>query len=428
MKAVTYSKLSIMMVLQYAVWGIWLPVIASYLQSQTDKGGLGFTPGQVAWILGSAGSIGAVTSPFIAGQIADRWFSAERFLAVLLLLGSIIKWVTAYCTDFSAWLILSILYSILFMPTLALTNSIAFSHIDNPNTQFPRIRMWGTIGWILASWIFPMVWLQSNLHFSWLPPFLVGDELPDSISRLVDSMKIAGVTSILYAGFCLCLPNTPPKRDSVEPLAFRKAFGLFHHKSFAVLVIASLIISVIHQIYFVETAPFFQSIGLRPSSIGPAMSIGQFAEFTIIIFLGWMLTKFGFKWTLFLGCMAYVLRYAIFSATFLPTWVIVTSQLFHGFCYACFFAVSYIYVDRLAAHDIRHSAQTVFSIIILGIGPVLAAPTVVILSRFCQGATAGDLNFSRMWLLISALGALTAFIIATCFKDETKNSLPAVED
>ncbi|MBI1783825.1 MFS transporter, partial [Candidatus Sumerlaeota bacterium] len=158
MEKTNYSKLSLMMFLQYAVWGAWLPVLAQYLQAPVAEKGLGFTGGQVGMILGLAGSIGAVTSPFI-GNLADRKFSAERCLAVLMLIGGIVKWITAYQTSYAAWVILSIVYSIIYMPSISLSNSVAFANIKNADKEFPFIRVWGTIGWIAASWIFPWCFL-----------------------------------------------------------------------------------------------------------------------------------------------------------------------------------------------------------------------------------------------------------------------------
>ena len=161
------SRLGAMMFLQYAVWGIWLPVLATYLQSPIADGGLGFTSGQVGWIIGLAGSIGAI-----------------------------VKIITAYQDTFVAWLVLSIVYSVLYMPTLSLTNVMAFAHLDNPDREWPRIRVMGTFGWIAASWLFPMIWLQSDLQFQALPPFFVGTEAPDATARLVDTLKVSGGLSI----------------------------------------------------------------------------------------------------------------------------------------------------------------------------------------------------------------------------------------
>lgn len=427
MRPSTYWRLSAMMLLQYAVWGFWLPVLARYLQATPSGGGLGFTAGQVGWILGLAGSAGAASAPFIAGQFADRHFSTERFLAVLLLAGGVIKWITAAMTGFWPWLVLSVLYSVLYMPTLALTNSLAFAHLDDPNRQFPRVRVWGTIGWIVASWLFPMVWLQSGLHMQWMPPFASGTEMPDVTARLVDSLRFSGGVSIAYAGLCLFLPHTPPRPDASEPLAFRKAFRLLRRPSFAVLVGASLPISVIHQIYFIQTAPFLSHLGLKDSQIGPAMTIGQFAEIAVIAALGWMLRRMGFRWVVFTGAMAYFARYAVFGTAGLPVWVVVASQALHGFCYACFFAAAYIYVERLADDDIRHSAQTVFGIVILGVGPVVAAPVVAGLARVFA-LPGGGLDYGGLWYTLAGVGLVTAVVFAALFRDETAGDRTNAKD
>ena len=409
-------RLGAMMFLQYALWGAWLPVTARYLSASVAEGGLGFTGSQIGMTLGLAGSIGAVMAPFIAGQIADRYFSTERILAFLVTAGGVVKWITSYQTEYSAWLFLSIIYSVLYMPTLALSNSITFSHIDDQENDFPKIRIWGTIGWIVASWVFPMIWLQTNLNFQWMPPFIVGAEVPNVTSRLADALKFSGLISITYGAFCFLLPHTPPKKDATEKLAFKKAFKLFRFSSFTTLVIASLAVSVIHQIYFLQTGPFLSHIGILDSQIGPAMTIGQFAEILTMAYLGFFLKKLGFKKVITIGIAAYFMRYAIFGTESFPVWVMVVSQAFHGFCYAFFFAAAFIYVDKLADEDVRHSAQTVFGIIILGGGPVIGGW----LSGYLQNIYTVEniFNYSNFWYTVSAIGLATMVFFYAFFREQ----------
>ena len=410
------SRFGAMMFLQYALWGAWLPVTARYLSASISDGGLGFSGAQIGMILGLAGSIGAIAAPFIAGQIADRYFSTERILAFLVTAGGIVKWITASQTDYQSWLVLSIIYSLLYMPTLALSNSITFAHIDDQENDFPKIRVWGTIGWIAASWAFPMIWLQTDLQLQWMPPFIVGAEVPNVTSRLADALKFSGIISISYGAFCFLLPHTPPKRDAVEKLAFKKAFDLFQYSSFTVLVIASLAVSIIHQIYFLQTGPFLSHIGIPDSQIGPAMTIGQFAEILTMAYLGLFLKRLGFKKVITVGIAAYFLRYAIFGTTMLPVWIMVLSQAFHGFCYAFFFAAAYIYVDKMADEDVRHSAQTVFGIIILGGGPVIGGW----LSGYLQNMYTVEnvFSFSNFWYTMSAIGLVTMISFFMLFQEQ----------
>ena len=414
------SRLGVMMFLQYALWGAWLPVTARYLSATISEGGLGFTGSEIGMILGLAGSIGAIAAPFIAGQIADRYFSTERVLAILVTAGGAVKWITAYQTEYGAWLILSILYSVLYMPTLALSNSITFSHIDDQENNFPKIRVWGTIGWIVASWVFPMIWLQQNLHFQWMPPFIVGSEVANVTSRLADALKFSGLISLSYGAFCFLLPHTPPKRDAVEKLAFKKAFELFKETSFTILVVASLAVSIIHQIYFLQTGPFLSHIGILDSQIGPAMTIGQFAEIITMAYLGFFLKRLGFHKVISIGIAAYCVRYAIFGTESFPVWVMVISQAFHGFCYAFFFAAAYIYVDKIADEDVRHSAQTVFGIIILGGGPVIGGW----LSGYLQNVYTvnGIFDYSAFWYILSMIGLATTLFFYFLFQNQLKSN------
>lgn len=371
-------RLSAMMFLQYAVWGAWLPILGRYLGGHLD-----FSGEQIGWIVGAAGAVGAIFAPFIAGQFADRHFAAERFLFVSMILGGAVQYLLAGMTTFTQWIALSCVYSIIYMPTIAISNSLAFSHLREPGRHFPAIRLWGTIGWIAVSWVFPMVWLQTDLKFVSHAPFLAGDERPDVLARLADAMRLSGIVSVVYGLYCLTLPHTPPKK-SIEALAFAKAFGLLRKPGLAVVTLAALPISIIHTIYFIQTPNFLPTLdGMRTSDVQQAMSIGQFSEIFVLAALGFFVRRVGFRWLLTIGCLAYFLRFMIFSIG-APTPLVVASQALHGVCFACFYATAFIYVERVAPSDVRHSAQTVFGIILLGVGPLLASPVLGQVSAYAQ--------------------------------------------
>jgi nucleoside transporter len=412
-------RLCIMMVLQYMVWGAWLPTLGRYLLASTEEGGLGFNMGQVGFIIGVAGSVGAITAPFIAGQLADRYFNQERFLAFLLVLGGIITWTLSMQTTYSAWLWLAIANSVVFMPTLSISNSIAFAHVDGKK-EFNFIRVWGNPGWILGGWCFSWFWLQSDLSFQVMPPFLAGPEVENVTSVIAKSLVFSSVLSFIYAGYCFLLPKTPPKQEGVENMAVAKAFKLFSHPSFTILVIASLAISIIHNIYFISASDFLSKVGVSDSKIAPVMTIGQFAEIIVMTGLALMLRKIGFKWVIFIGAFAYFLRYSIWGTLGLPMEVVVTSQILHGFCYACFFAGAFIYVDRLASDDIKASAQAVFGIMILGGGPILAGILVAQLGNMFALEDGSGVNYGPYWYTCAGIGLATAILIAVAFRDETE--------
>ena len=417
------GRLSLMMFLEYAVWGAWLPVAARYLSADLTAGGLGFTDVQIGMILGLAGSVGALAAPFIAGQIADRFFRAERFLALLMLVGGGIKWYTASRTDYDSWLWLSIAYSVVYMPTLALTNSIAFAHVGDRERDFPRVRVWGTIGWIAASWVFPMLYLQRELGVSWMPPFLSGPEVEGATARLAEALRFSALISVGLAVYCLTLPATPPREDRDE-VAVTKAFALFTRPSLAVLLLCGLTIAVIHQIYFLQAGPFLSEIGVPDSKIGPAMTVGQFSEILVLAALGLLLKGLGLRNVLTLGAFAYFLRYWIWSHPEWPVSVLVGSQALHGFCYACFFAAAYIYVDRVAPVDVRHSAQTVFGIVMLGGGPVLGGYLSGWLGER-YGSLAGPDSvgeqFAPLWRTLGWIGLGVALVLLLLFREQARD-------
>lgn len=422
------ARLRGMMFMEYAVRGLWFPLAAKFLMADVSEGGLGFSREQMSYTLGIALALGAITSPFVAGQIADRWFPTQRFMGVLLILGGITKFATGYQTSYEAWLTLSIIYAVLFMPTLGLSNSLAMAHLTDAKRQFPGVRVWGTIGWIVVSWLFPMIWLKSNISFQWLPPFFTGDDVPQLAGRMLDSVKAAGVLAILYGLYSwFLLPHTPPKRSTNE-LALGRALKVFSKGSMAVLALATLIVSSVHFIYFLETPTFLGVAGLGGAYIMPTMSIGQFAEIGMMAMLGWLLKSQGFRRVLMIGACCYAGRYLIFGLhEYLGLQVIIASQALHGPCFACFYAAAFIYIDRMSPEDVRHSTQTLFALICFGIGPLASSQLNIALGAFCEvgsGDTA-TVDYSKFWLITSAITLIGVGLLAMLFKDETQNDSEA---
>jgi len=409
------TRLSIMMFFQYAVGGLWVPLLGPYL-----KDGLGFDQNDRGWIMGVAGTVGALASPLVAGQLADRYFRTQRMLAVMLAAAGVIIFVTAYQTAFAVWLLLTVCFSLVSAPTNMLTNSLSFTHMTDPDRQFPKVRVWGTIGWIIAGWLFAWIWLLQDLHLTWLPPFLVGKDHPDVTLRLADALKTSGVILIVYALYCLTLPDTPPHRGARETLAFRKALRMLKRLPFAVLILSGIVLAAIHQIYFMEAGNFLGFLGLEKGYIPPAMSLGQVAEIAMVATLGLLLKRLGFKRVLVIGAVAYAVRYAIFACTGLPLAVIVVSQGLHGVCFACFMAAACMYVDRVADKDVRHSAQMVFGLA-LACGPLLGGRLNGLLAGLFT-PEGGELAYEPFWWTLSALGLVATLALAILFRSEVKGA------
>ena len=406
------SRLCLMMFLQYAVWGIWMPILPRYLDNY-----LKFSGYSIGWIGGTAAAIGAICAPFIGGQIVDRYFATQRYLSVALILGGVVNFLLAEQTSFNGWLTLSIVYAILYMPTLGLTNSLAMTHLSDTRRQFPLVRVWGTIGWIAAGWLFSLIWLTTDVHFQWLPPFFAGEDHPEKFRRMGDAFRASGVISILYGLYCLTLPHTPPRPDSDKRLAIVEVARVFSRPSMWVLLSMSVVLAATHKLYFLQTPNYLTNqLGLKDQYILPAMSIGQFAEIFVMAMLGRMITGWGFRTVLTLGAACYGLRFLIFGIVWLPWELIIASQVLHGFCFACSFAAAFIYIDRIAPRDARHSAQTAFTLVMLGIGPILGG----ILSGELQQhfSENGKVNYAGLWSTAALIAGVCTVILYAGFREE----------
>ncbi|MCY2956609.1 MAG: MFS transporter [Planctomycetota bacterium] len=367
-------KLFFMMVLQFFIWGAWLPLIFGYLPS------LNFTASQQSWIL-NAFPIAAIAGMFFSNQFADRNFAAEKFLAFSHLVSGAALLGLAFATSFWPFLILMYVHCLLYVPTISITNSIAFANMRDPQKEFGIVRMGGTIGWILAAWPFTFVFVDWSAvdasaktgFIEWLLAALA-HPLTGAAAQAATKWTylVAGGASLLLAMFSFLLPHTPPR--ATESQAWAKAFGLLKHPFVLVLWLVAFVDSFVHNCYFNWTGTFLGSdkVGIASNWIMPVMSIGQVAEIGTMFVLGSVLKKLGWRTTMVIGVLGHAARFAVFA--YLPQYpsLVVAVNVLHGVCYAFFFATVYIFVDAYLPKDIRSSAQGLFNLMILGGGALLA--------------------------------------------------------
>jgi len=386
------TRLSVMMFLEYVIWGSWLPLLALYL-----GGTLKFTGAEIGWIFATQ-AIASVTALFVSGQIADRYFSTEKFLAVSHLVGGIAMFALAFQRSFWPFFAIMLVYMLVYVPTLSLTNSICFHHLKDAQEEFGRVRLWGTIGWIAASW--PFV-------------FILKDKTgPEMEAALASIFTVAGIASFALAAFSLVLPKTPPAARSSQNNAPLEALKLLAVPSFLVLFVVTFLDALVHQCYFQWTSPFLSHVGIANNMIMPAMSIGQVAEIATMAALGFFLKKLGWRWIMTLGILGHALRFFIFSLG-QPVWLIVGSNIVHGFCYAFFFASVYIFVDEHFPKDARASAQTLFNFLILGLGPFFGS---LLWGRLGDSlTTAAGVDFTKLFLYPAWLAVAAAVLLFVAF-------------
>lgn len=396
-----YVKLTVMMILQFFIWGAWLPLIFGYLPS------LGFSalvppkpfdtilPESVAWFFSEQSLIlnafpfAAIVGMFFSNQFADRNFAAEKFLGFSHLVGGLAILSLGWVTTFWPFFLLMLLHCLLYVPTISITNSIAFAHMSDAKKEFGLVRMGGTVGWILAAWPFVFIMVDWEAvrgknpagFVEWLGTVfgtpLVGDALKQSTRW---TFVVSGIASLLLAVFSLGLPHTPPKVVEVsgeggrERLAWLEALKLLRHPFIMVLWIVTLIDAFVHNCYFNWTGVYLQSeaVGIPGNWVTPVMSIGQVAEILTMLVLGTVLTRVGWKITMIVGVLGHAARFAVYAYFPEYPWLIVLIQILHGICYAFFFATVYIFVDEYLPKDARASAQGLFNVMILGVGALLA--------------------------------------------------------
>jgi len=392
-------KLSAMMFLEYFVWGAWYVTLGTYL------GQLHFSGEQIGVAAGTT-AVGAIISPFVVGMIADRFFSTEKMLAFLHVSGGLTLYYASTLRTFGPVYSLLLLYALLYMPTLALTNSLSFRQMHDPGTQFGAIRVLGTLGWIVAGILIGTLRLEPTAY----------------------AMRIAAGTSLLLGLFCLFLPHTPPPAVG-RKVTLRDALGLdalklLSDRSFAIFALSSFLICVPLQFYYAFTNPFLNEIGVRNAA--GKMTMGQMSETLFMLLIPWFFRRLGVKYMLMVGMLAWAVRYVLFATgnSGPLVWLLYIGIVLHGICYDFFFVTGQIYVDRKATQEIRAAAQGFITFLTYGvgmfIGAYLSGKVVDVYSHASDGMVRH--NWSSIWWTPAAAALAVLLIFAILFRDTSVSS------
>jgi nucleoside transporter len=343
MKTNTGILLALMMLLEYFIWGSWYVTMGTYMGEHLGSSGL-----QVGAAY-SALAIATMISPFFIGMIADRFFAAQKLMGVLHLLGAVLLYFATTIVDNTAFYWVILFYSLLYMPTIALSNSVAFSQMSDPGKQFPWIRVFGTVGWIAAG-------------------ILIGKL---SIEKTSATFLMAAGASAALGLISFFLPNTPPKANtatSASKALGTEAFVLFKDKSYLVFFIAAILVCIPLSFYYGFANPFLNEMGMKNAAT--KMTLGQVSEGLFILAIPFLFYRIGVKNMLLLGMSAWILRYVFFAYgdAGAATWMLYAGIILHGVCYDFFFVTGYMYTEKKAGEKIKSAAQGLFTFATYGLG------------------------------------------------------------
>ena len=400
----TTVRLSAMMFLQFFIWGGWFVTLGTFLGNNLNA-----TDGQASMAF-STQSWGAIIAPFIIGLIADRFFNAERILGVLHLLGAVLMYLMYNATDFATFYPYVLAYMILYMPTLALVNSVAFRQMNDPSKQFPPIRVSGTVGWVVAGLVISYV-------FSWDSQEAVAQGM------LKNTFLMVAVASAILGVFSFTLPKTPPAVAKGEKIKLRDIIGLdalklLTDRNFAMFFFSSVLICIPLAFYYQQTNPFLSEIGV--SNPTGKMTIGQMSEVLFMLLLPIFLKKYGIKKTLLFGMLAWAIRYLLFAfgnADGLVFMLLIGIAL-HGICYDFFFVSGQIYTDSKAGEKYKSAAQGLITLATYGVGMLVGFWAAGKISEHYTDI-AGMHDWQSIWVLPAGFAVLVFIIFAVAFKNET---------
>ena len=399
-------RLCVMMFLQYAVWGTWFVALGGYMGKH-----LGFTGVQIGWLY-SILPLATIVGPLTGGQIADRWLPTQEALGIYHLLGGAVLFVLAVQETFFGVMVGLTIACLLYAPTLALTNSLAFRNLQDPQRDFGFIRVGGSIGWIAANCA--LSWMREYWH----------TETP----LFIDFFLLGGAISVLTGLYCFTLPHTPPAEKPSDPLAFREALVLLRNHNYLIFFLIAFVVATELELYFILTFPFLEGIGgaagLTSANLPRWMTIAQGAEiFTMALLLPFLLPRWGVRKCMMLGMVAWPIRYFIFVLTFMfcqtapwMVWVSVAALSLHGFCYVFFFVVAFIYTDMVAPKDIRASAQALINVAVLGIGLFVGAQFTGWLAAFFTDPATKAINYGYVFAVPAAITMICAVLFLVLFR------------
>ncbi|HZK63472.1 MAG TPA: nucleoside permease [Puia sp.] len=404
MKPATAFLLCVMMFLEYFVWGAWYVTMSTYMGANLHSTGI-----QIGAAY-SALAIATMISPFFIGLIADRFFAAQRIMGLLHLIGAVLLFVVTTVTGNTPFYWIILLYSLLYMPTIALSNSIAFYQMSDPGRQFPWIRVFGTLGWIVAGL------LIGNLHWE------------KSAPALLNTFYLAAGASFLIGLISFILPNTPPKARSAEMTATRAlgtdAFVLFKNRPYLIFFIAAILVCIPLSFYYGFANAFLNEIGLQNAA--SKMILGQFSEGLFILAIPFLFNRIGVKNMLLMGMSAWILRYVCFAYGNLSSnlWMLYAGIILHGVCYDFFFVTGYMYTEKKAGPGIKNAAQGLFTFATYGIGMFIGTWFSGFVVENYKIETGH--NWLRIWFVPAyiALGVLICFILF--FREKRAGSALAV--
>ncbi len=408
-------RLSAMMFLQYGIWGAWLPLLYPFLKDHR-----GFDATQIGTMF-SVGAVGAIFGPFIAGQIADRYFATEKFLGISHLLGAVLVWQLASVETYQGFLIFSVVYSLIYSPTLALTNSISFHHLADRDRDFSKVRLWGTVGWIAVG-----IGIGQWLLRQHTPATGAEDAVwASQVAGMADAFRLSAILGIVQGLYCFSLPNTPPSRDA-QKNAWLSALGEIRYQPLLTLFLLAVPVSCIHQFYFVHTANFLglyqfnlaDSInGIFGVGGGGLMTLGQLSEIGVIAAIPLVAKKWPRRHLLAIGLVAYALRMALFAyVDVLPLPAILTLVLgisMHGLCFGCFIFVAFMIVDENTTADVRATAQNLFNLVIVGIGIIVGSFIATGVAKWATAEGAEQPDYTQLFQvpLFASIACLLALLV-----------------